>query len=292
VQTQDEGIEKLRELLSHDPLQKLCIERRETREPKVPIDRLYEILPKDTYHGINVREVIACVADGSEFSEYKRNYNPGRADNIVCGKMHLKGIPVGIIASNSNGIIYVDAARKATEFVVRCCTQKIPILYIQASPGYMVGTAEEYAGIGKYGSDMVRACACAEVPKVQWVIGPDHGAANYGMCGRAYDPRFIFHTMRARTSVMSGQTAGFILTSLERANAKKAGKEMDEDAAQKFQQMMVDKYSSEAHPFFLEARLFQDGTLPFKDCRDALALAFEVSLLKPVRESHFGNFKF
>ncbi|HOH74118.1 MAG TPA: carboxyl transferase domain-containing protein, partial [Syntrophales bacterium] len=277
VRSQDEGIEKLRELLSYDPKQKLCIERRETKEPRVPITRLYEILPKDTYRGINVREVIATIADDSCLSEYKRNYNPGRGDNIVCGKIYIKGIPVGVIASNNNGVIYVDAARKATEWVVRCCTQKIPLLYIQASPGYMVGTQEEYAGIGKYGSDMVRACACAKVPKVQWVIGPDHGAANYGMCGRAYDPRFIFHTMRARTSVMSGQTAGFILTSLERANAKKAGREMDEEAARKFQEMMVDKYSREAHPFFLEARLFQDGTLPFKDCRDALATAFEVS---------------
>lgn len=292
VRSQDEGIEKLRELLSYDPKQKLCIERRETKEPRVPITRLYEILPKDTYRGINVREVIATIADDSCLSEYKRNYNPGRGDNIVCGKIYIKGIPVGVIASNNNGVIYVDAARKATEWVVRCCTQKIPLLYIQASPGYMVGTQEEYAGIGKYGSDMVRACACAKVPKVQWVIGPDHGAANYGMCGRAYDPRFIFHTMRARTSVMSGQTAGFILTSLERANAKKAGREMDEEAARKFQEMMVDKYSREAHPFFLEARLFQDGTLPFKDCRDALATAFEVSILKPIEESSFGNFKF
>lgn len=292
VRSQDEGIEKLRELLSYDPKQKLCIERRETKEPRVPITRLYEILPKDTYRGINVREVIATIADDSCLSEYKRNYNPGRGDNIVCGKIYIKGIPVGVIASNNNGVIYVDAARKATEWVVRCCTQKIPLLYIQASPGYMVGTQEEYAGIGKYGSDMVRACACAKVPKVQLVIGPDHGAANYGMCGRAYDPRFIFHTMRARTSVMSGQTAGFILTSLERANAKKAGREMDEEAARKFQEMMVDKYSREAHPFFLEARLFQDGTLPFKDCRDALATAFEVSLLKPIEESSFGNFKF
>jgi 3-methylcrotonyl-CoA carboxylase beta subunit len=292
VNSQAEGIEKLRELLSYDPKQTLSVERREPKPPRVPIERLYEILPKDTYRGINVREVIACIADESIFSEYKRNYNPGRGDNIICGKFYIEGLPVGVIASNNNGVIYVDAARKATEWVIRCCTQKIPILYIQASPGYMVGTQEEYAGIGKYGSDMVRACACADVPKIQWVIGPDHGAANYGMCGRAYDPRFIFHTMRTRTSVMSGQTAGFILTSLERANAKKSGKEMDEDAARKFQQMMVDKYSSEAHPFFLEARLFQDGTLPLRDCRKALATALEVSLLKPLRSSSFGNFKF
>ncbi len=292
VGSQDEGIDKLRELLSYDPKQKLHIERREPKEPRVPIDHLYEVLPKDPYRGINVREVIACIADDSKFSEYKRNYNPGRGDTILCGKIHLKGIPVGLVASNNIGVIFTDAARKAVEWVIRCCSDKIPILYIQSSPGYMVGTAEERAGIGKYGSDMVRACACANVPKIQWVIGPDHGAANYGMCGRAYDPHFIFNTMRGRTSVMSGRAAAFILTKLERINAKKRGEEMNEEDAKKFEEMMVDKYSNEAHPFYLEARLFHDGTIPFKSARDILAEAFEVSLLKPIAESTFGNFKF
>lgn len=292
VRSQNEGIEKLRELLSYDPKQKLYIERRETKDPKVPIERLYEVLPKDTYRGINIREVIACLADGSEFVEYKRNYNPGRGDNIVCGKMHLKGIPVGIIASNGNGVIYVDAARKAIEWGIRCCNEKIPVLYIQNSPGYMVGRKEEYAGIGKYGSGMVRVAACMDVPKIQWILGPDHGAANFGMCGRTYDPDFIFGTMRARTTVLAGRTAGNILTTLARVNAKKAGNEMDEDAAAAYKQKMIDKYEKEGHPFYTEARLFQDGTIPLKDSRDVLATAFEVTLLQPVRESNFGNFKF
>jgi 3-methylcrotonyl-CoA carboxylase beta subunit len=292
VKSQDEGIEKLRELLSFDPKQTLYIDRRKTTDPKVPANHLYRVLPKETSKGINIREVLAAIADDSYFSEYKRNYNPGRGDNIVCGKIFLKGIPVGVIASNNNGVIFVDSARKAIEWVIRCCTMKIPILYIQNSPGYMVGTSEEYAGIGKYGSGMVRACACAEVPRIQWVIGPDHGAANFGMCGRTFDPLFIFATMRARTSVMSGDTAGFILTSLERVNRKKRGEEMDEEAAAKFRRMMIDKYDREAHPFYMESRLFNDGTLPLKDCRDALALAFEVALLQPVKESKFGNFKF
>lgn len=292
VHTQDEGIEKLRELLSYDPPQKLFIDRRPTKPPKVDADHIYRVLPKDPYRGVKVREIIACIADDSKFSEYKEKYNPGRADNIVCGKIHLKGIPVGIVAANGIGVIFVDAARKATEWVIRCCSQRIPILYIQASPGYMVGTQEEYAGIGKYGSDMVRAAACAAVPKIQWVIGPDHGAANYGMCGRAYDPHFIFNTMRGRTSVMSGRTAGYILTSLERANARKQGREMNESELREFEKMMVEKYSREAHPFYTEARLYHDGTIPLRDCRDTLATAFEVSLLKPIGESSFGNFKF
>ena len=292
VRSQDEGIEKLRELLSSDPKQKLHIERRKTKPAKYPAEHLYEVLPRDTYTGIKVRDVISCIADDGNFTEYKREYNPGRGDNIVCGKMHLKGIPVGVVASNGIGVIFVDAARKATEWVIRCSSQKIPILYIQNSPGYMIGTEEEYAGIGKYGSNMVRAAACSNVPKIQWIIGPDHGAANYGMCGRAYDPNFIFNTMRGRTSVMSGQTAGKILTTLERANVKKRGEEKSEAEFKEFEEMMIEKYNFQAHPFYTEARLFHDGTIPFKDSRDVLATAFEIALLSPITESNFGNFKF
>jgi 3-methylcrotonyl-CoA carboxylase beta subunit len=292
VTSQDEGIEKLRELLSHDPPQRIYADRQPERLPRVPDDHLYKVLPSDPYRSIDVRQVIAAIADDSAFSEYKRNYCPGRGDNIVCGKIRLKGLSIGVVASNSIGVIFVESARKAAEWIVRCCTQKLPILYIQNSPGYMVGTEEEYAGIGKYGSNMVRAGACANVPKIQWVIGPDHGAANYGMCGRAYDPNFIFNTMRGRTSVMSGRTAGHILTTLERANTKKRGQNEDEKKFQKFEQEMIDKYSREAHPFYTEARMYHDGTLPLNMCRGALATAFEVSLLKPIQQSSFGNFKF
>jgi len=292
VRSQEEGVEKLRELLSYDQAQKLYIERRKPHDPSESIEHLYEVLPKDAYRGINVRKIIACIADSSRFSEYKRNYSPGRGDNIVCGRIHLKGIPVGIVAGNNIGVIFTESAKKATEWVIRCCSQKIPILYIQNSPGYMVGTKEEYAGIGKYGSNMVRVAACGNVPKIQWVIGPDHGAANYGMCGRAYDPHFIFNTMRGRTSVMSGKTAGHILTTLERANAMKRGEPKDEAEYRQFQLKLESKYSREAHPFYTEARLYHDGTIPLKDSRDILATAFEVSLLKPILKSDFGNFKF
>jgi 3-methylcrotonyl-CoA carboxylase beta subunit len=292
VHSQEEGIDKLRELMAHDPPQKLHVHRRETLPPRVPPDHLYRVLPGNPYHGIRVREVIAAIADDSAFHEYKRDYRPGRGDTMVCGRIHLKGLPVGVVAANHIGVIFVEAARKVTEWVIRCCSHRIPILYIQNSPGYMVGSNEEYAGIGKYGSNMVRAAACARVPKVQWVIGPDHGAANYGMCGRAYDPNFIFNTMRGRTSVMSGQTAGHILTSLEKINAEKRGESMDETEVERFREKMIRKYSTEAHPFYTEARLYHDGTIPFHQCRDVLATAFEVSLLQPIQDSVFGNFKF
>ncbi|MFH2012712.1 MAG: carboxyl transferase domain-containing protein [Pseudomonadota bacterium] len=292
VRSQEEGIEKLRELIKFDPPQKTHIDRRETIEPKVPIEKLYEILPQDTYRAINVREVIKCIADDSYFSEYKKEYKTGRGDTIVCGKMWLMGMPVGVVASNSIGVIFIEAARKASEWMIRCGNDKTPLLFIQNAPGYMVGKQEEWDGIGKYGADMVRTCSTVEVPKIQWVIGPDHGAANYGMCGRAYKPRFCFQTMRARTSVMSGRTAAFILTSLERKKAKAAGKEMDEDEVARFDTMMREKYDLEAHPFFTGARLFHDGVITFKESRDVLARALELSLHMPIQNSVFGNVKF
>ncbi len=253
---------------------------------------MFEVLPSDTYRGINVREVIRCIADDSYFSEYKHDYPPGRGDTIVCGKMYLKGIPVGVVASNGVGVIFVEAARKASEWIIRCGNEKIQLLFIQNAPGYMVGKDEERKGIGKYGADMVPACSTVKVPKVQWVIGPDHGAANYGMCGRAYKPRFLFHTMRARTSVMSGRTAAFILLSLERRKMQEAGKTMDDVAAKEFERVMIEKYEHESHPFFTGARLYHDGVLKLEESRDALARAFELSLRLPVPDSRYGNVKF
>ncbi|MBI2857553.1 MAG: propionyl-CoA carboxylase [Chloroflexi bacterium] len=292
VRSQEEGIKRLRDLIEFDHPQTLYTERRPTAGPRVSPDRLYEVLPADTYRGIDVREVLKCIADDSYFSEYKKDYAPGRGDTVVCGKMWLKGIPVGVVASNSVGVIFVESARKAAEFIIRCGNARIPLLFIQNAPGYMIGKDEERKGIGKYGADMVRACSTVKVPKVQWVIGPDHGAANYGMCGRAYKPRFLFHTMRARTSVMSGRTAAFILLSLERRKMQEAGQTMDDAAAKEFECRMIEKYEHESHPFFTGARLYHDGVLKLEESRDTLARAFELSLRMPVPDSRYGNFKF
>ena len=231
-------------------------------------------------------------ADDSVFSEYKKNYAPGRGDNIVTGKMRIKGITVGVVAANGVGIIFSEAACKATEWIVRCSQEKIPILFVQSSPGYMVGSESEHMGIGKYGADMVRAVSCAQVPRIQLVIGPDNGAANYGMCGRAYRPHFLFTTMRARTSVMSGRSAAGVLLSIE--ERKRALKEnpMTQTEKEEFSQEMIKKYDGEAHPFYCGARLFNDRVLKFSEIREWLAMAFEVSLLKKIGEPTFGNFRF
>ena len=292
VQSQEEGIQKLRAMMEFEPGQKLYIDRRESREPKFDFKEMMRCSPVDTYHLINIKDTIKCLADDSYFHEYKATYGPGRGSSIICGKMWLKGIPIGVIGSNANGVIYIEAARKATEWMIRCGNSKLPVLFLQGSPGYMVGKAEEWGGIGKYGSDMVRACSCLEAPKITYVIGPDHGAANYGMCGRAFKPRFAFTNMRGRTSVMSGNTAGFILETVRRKNIEAKGGAVNEEDMEKFRQMMRERYNSEGHPFYTGSLMFHDGVIAFSEARDKLARAFEIALRMPVRESDWGDLKF
>ncbi len=291
-QDQFEGIEKIREILSQEPPQEFHLQRWEEIPPTVAAEKIYELMPAGIYQAIDVRSIIECFADGVGFKEYKRDYAPGRGDKIVTGKIRIKGIPLGVVAADNSGIIFVEAARKATEFIVRCGMEKIPLLFLQSSPGYMVGSEAEHGGIGKYGADMVRAVSNAQVPRIQLVIGPDNGAANYGMCGRAYRPHFLFSTMRARTSVMSGRSAAEVLLSLEKRKRKSKGQEMNETEAASFRDDLLKKYEIEAHPFYCGARLFNDRVLCFGEIREALALALNLSLLKPIPDSTFGNFRF
>lgn len=292
VRNQEEGIARLRELISFEPPDKFYTQRRESRPPKYGVEEMMRNMPADTYQPIEVKEIIKCIVDDSYFSEYKELYGPGRGDSVICGKAYIDGIPVGIVASNKNGVIFTQAAQKAAEFIVRCGNDGTALLFIQGAPGYMVGKAEEWAGIGKYGSNMVRTVSCAKVPKIQLVIGPDHGAANYGMCGRAFRPNFIFQTMRARTTVMSGTTAGFILETLRRQNAAKEGKTIDEEEMAAFRKKMIERYDGEGHPFFTGARNFHDGVITHEEIRPTLARALELCWRVPLRHSDWGNVKF
>jgi 3-methylcrotonyl-CoA carboxylase beta subunit len=289
---QAQAIERVRELLSLARPQPLNLHRYQEVEPRVPISLLSETLPASPHKGIDGYQVIQAIADDSQFIEVKKNFAPGRGSNILTGKIRIKGLPIGVICSNGAGIIFHEAAKKAAEWVVRCSHEKIPLLFLQSAPGYMVGSDSEHAGIGKFGADMVRAVSCAQVPKVQLIIGPDNGAANYGMCGRAYKPHFLFSTMRARTSVMSGKSAGGVLLHIEQAKRNAAGNPMTTDEMTALQQKIIDKYEGEAHPFFCGARLLNDRVLKFSEIRDWLAMAFEVSLIKPIGDPVFGNFRF
>ena len=290
--SQEDAIARVREILCLEKPQQVQIQRFEERPPTVPTDNIYDLLPAGIHQGIDVRAVLQCLADDSMFSEYKRDYAPGRGDNIVAGKIRIKGLPMGVIASNGVGIIFVEAARKATEWIVRCSQEKIPLLFIQNAPGYMVGSESEHMGMGKYGADMVRSVSCAQVPRIQLVIGPDNGAANYGMCGRAYRPHFLFHTMRSRTSVMSGRSAAGVLLSIEERKREAKGNPMSDEERQAFSEKMINKYDGEAHPFYCGARLLSDRVLKFGEIRDWLAMALEVSLLEPIGDPSFGNFRF
>ncbi len=289
---QDEAVDTVRNLLSLEKPQTVHIHQYEEQEPEVPEESIYEHMPVSTLQGIDAREIIKCIADGSMFQEYKKDFAPGRGSNILTGKIRIKGTPVGVVASNQVGIIFHESAKKVAEWIVRCSTEKIPLLFLQSSPGYMVGSESEHAGIGKYGADMVRAVSCAQVPRVQLVIGPDNGAANYGMCGRGYRPHFLFSTMRARTAVMSGKSAGGVLLSIEEKKREAQGNPMTDEEKEEFRQRLVKSYDDEAHPFFCSARLLNDRVLKFSEIRDWLSMAFEVSLLKPIGEPNFGNFRF
>lgn len=289
---QFEAIDRARHLLSLTRPQTLHLHTYERQEPKVSSKNIYDILPVSPHQGINGRAFIESIADGSEFIETKKNFAPGRGTNILTGRIRIKGFPIGVICSNAAGIIFHEAAKKVTEWVVRCAFEKIPLLFIQSSPGYMIGSDSEHAGIGKYGADMVRAVSCAQVPKVQLVIGPDNGAANYGMCGRAYHPHFLFSTMRARTGVMSGKSAAGVLLSIEQAKRNTSGTPMTPDEIAQFQEKMIEKYDGEAHPFFCASRLLNDGVIKFSEIREWLSMAFEVSLIKPMKAPAFGNFRF
>ncbi|MBC2705651.1 acyl-CoA carboxylase subunit beta [Desulfobacula sp.] len=289
---QTQAVAKVRELLSLTAPQKIHLHRYEPQEPEVSPDTIYDILPTSPHQGINGLKFIEAIADGSEFIESKKNFAPGRGSNILTGKIRILGLPIGVVCSNAAGIIFHEAAKKVAEWVVRCSYEKIPLLFIQSSPGYMIGSDSEHAGIGKFGADMVRAVSCAQVPRIQLVIGPDNGAANYGMCGRAYKPNFLFSTMRARTGVMSGRSAGGVLLSIEQAKRKAKGTPMTPEEVGEFQQKMIDKYDGEAHPFFCASRLLNDRVIKFCEIRDWLAMAFEVSLIKPIDDPTFGNFRF
>ncbi len=289
---QTEAVARVRDILSLEKPQEIHLHRYQEQEPVIPADSIYDHMPVNFAQGIDTRAVIESIADGSVFIESKKDYAPGKADNILTGKIRIKGLPVGIIASNKVGIIFHEAAKKATEWIVRCCQEKTPLLFIMNSPGFMVGSDSEHEGIGKYGSDLVRAVSCAQVPKIQLVIGPDNGAANYGMSGRAYKPHFLFSTMRSRTSVMSGKSAGGVLLSIEEGKRKKSGNPMTDEEKNAFQNKMIEKYDGEAHPFYCSARLLNDRVLKFSEIRDWLGMGFEVSMLKPIGEPAFGNFRF
>jgi len=251
--------------------------------PKPPLfdtKELDGIVPPSLSVQYDVREVIARLVDGSEFDEFKKLYGT----TIVTGFAKLEGIPVGIIANN--GILFSESALKATHFIELCCQRRIPLLFLQNIAGFMVGQKYEAGGIAKDGAKMVTAVACAQVPKITLIVGGSYGAGNYGMCGRAFSPRFLFAWPNARISVMGGEQAASVLATVHRDAGKWT--KAEEEA---FKAPIRQKYEDEGNPYFATARLWDDGIIAPADTRRILALAFSACLNAPIEPTKFGVFR-
>ena len=260
----------------------------DVREVVAPIhdpSELYGTVPTDLKKPYNVREVIARTVDGSEFDEYKARFGT----TLVCGFARIWGYPVGIVANN--GILFSESAQKGANFIELCCQRNIPLVFLQNITGFMVGSKYESEGIAKHGAKMVNAVACAKVPKFTMVIGGSFGAGNYGMCGRAYDPNFMWMWPNARISVMGGEQAAGVMSLITRGAKEKRGESWSDAEEQAFKQPLLEKYESEGHPYYASARLWDDGVIDPAQTRDVLGLAISASLNAPQQETRFGVFR-
>jgi 3-methylcrotonyl-CoA carboxylase beta subunit len=259
---------------------------RETPEPPAydPAE-IYGIVPKDPRKQYDVRELIARLVDGSRFHEFKARYAP----TIVTGFAHLHGYPVGILGNN--GALFSESALKASHFIELCCARKVPLLFLQNITGFMVGKKYEHGGIAKDGAKMVNAVANAQVPKVTVVVGNSYGAGNYGMCGRAYSPRFLFMWPQSRISVMGGEQAASTLLTVKLQQLAGRGQALSAAEQKEFQAPILAKYEQEGSAYYSTARLWDDGILDPAETRDALGLALAAALCAPIPETKFGVFR-
>jgi 3-methylcrotonyl-CoA carboxylase beta subunit len=263
----------------------VSMDLRESVEPVYPVEDIYGVIPADTKQPYDVREVVARVVDGSEFDEFKALYG----ETLVCGFARIHGYPVGIVANN--GILFGESAVKGAHFVELCAQRKIPLVFLQNITGFMVGKQYEAGGIARHGAKMVHAVACANVPKFTVIIGGSFGAGNYAMCGRAYEPRFMFMWPNARISVMGGEQAAGVLATVRQDVLARDGKEMSPQEEAEFKQPILDLYEKQGHPYYASARLWDDGVIDPADTRMVLGLSISAALNAPVEESKFGVFR-
>ncbi len=263
----------------------LTLDVQDSIEPLFPPAELFGVVPKNPRIPYDVREVIARIVDASDFDEFKALYGT----TLVCGFARLYGMPVGIVANN--GVLFSEAAQKGAHFIELCAQRKIPLLFLQNITGFMVGQQYEAGGIAKHGAKMVTAVACAQVPKLTLIIGNSYGAGNYGMCGRAYDPNFLFMWPNARISVMGGEQAAGVLSQVKRSQMEKRGGAWSADEEDAFKQPIIDDFELQSHPYYASARLWDDGVIDPADSRRVLGLALSATLNKPIAETRFGVFR-
>ncbi|WP_026479538.1 carboxyl transferase domain-containing protein [Ahrensia sp. 13_GOM-1096m] len=255
------------------------------KAPAYPAQDLMGLIPADTKQPYDVRDIIARIVDGSEFDEFKARYGT----TLVTGFAHIEGIPVGIIANN--GALFSESSLKGTHFIELCCQRKIPLLFLQNITGFMVGSKVEAGGIAKDGAKLVNAVSTANVPKITVIIGGSYGAGNYGMCGRAFSPRFVWMWPNARISVMGGAQAAGVLATVTRAGKEARGEEWGAQEEAAFKQPILDQFEKQSHPFYASARLWDDGIIDPRKTRDVVALSLKACLNAPVEETSFGLFR-
>ena len=254
-------------------------------EPLYPAEELYGVIPVDPKTPFDVREVIARLVDGSDFHEFKALYGT----TLVCGFAHLHGHPVAILANN--GILFSESALKGTHFIELAAQRGIPLLFLQNITGFMVGKKYESGGIAKDGAKMVTAVSCAKVPKLTVILGGSFGAGNYGMCGRAFDPRFLWTWPNARISVMGGEQAASVLATVRRDGIEAKGGAWTKDEEESFKAPIRDQYERQGNPYYATARLWDDGVIDPADTRRVLALALAACANAPTEETRFGVFR-
>ena len=254
-------------------------------EPRFAPESIYDIIPEDSRTPYDVRDVIARIVDGSQLDEFKPLYGT----TLVTGFAHIWGIPVGIVANN--GILFSESALKGAHFIELCCQRRIPLLFLQNITGFMVGQKYENAGIAKDGAKLVTAVACAQVPKITVIIGGSFGAGNYGMCGRAYNPRFLYMWPNARISVMGGEQAATVLATIRRDNLEAKGKGWPTSEEEAFKAPIRDQYERQGHPYYASARLWDDGVIDPAETRNVVGLSLAAALNAPVPATRFGVFR-
>ena len=253
--------------------------------PNYPVDEIYDIINADHKKSYDVREVIARVVDGSEFDEFKARYGM----TMVTGFARLCGYPVGIVANN--GVLFSESALKGAHFIELCAQRGIPLVFLQNITGFMVGQKYEAGGIARDGAKLVTAVSCAQVPKFTVIIGGSYGAGNYGMCGRAFNPRFLWMWPNARISVMGGEQAAIVLATVRRDAIEAKGGQWSAEDEEAFKAPVRAQYEREGHPYFASARLWDDGIIDPADTRKVLGLAISAALNHPIEPTTFGVFR-
>lgn len=261
------------------------IDVRAPQPPLLPADDIMGVVPADTKTPFDIKEIIARIADGSEFSEFKPRYGT----TLVCGFAHIEGIPVGIIANN--GVLFSESALKGAHFIQLCCRRKIPLLFLQNTTGFMVGAKYEAGGMAKDGAKLVNAVSTASVPKITMIIGGSFGAGNYGMCGRAFSPRFLWMWPNARIAVMGGAQAAGVLANVKRAGIEAKGGSWSAQEETAFKQPTLEMFERQSHPLYASARLWDDGIIDPRKTRDVIALSLKAALNAPVEDTTFGVFR-